>query len=817
MEKKEFETVAQVLDKVRPGAGALMKGFAQHGLPPAMAAFALEPTVDEEIKQGHETLRNAEQRARKHQKKIAELQSKYDQLKRRRPSDPVLADLHRQLADLRRIHSEMNDEVEKIRATLKQAVALAAGEPDPVQNARDVDITVGYMAYPSTARGPIPLYPVIEVEFPSSVSSSTIKVPRQLTLSYADRKYKVFEPGCESTPFAELDAPLSEETHEIFQRLYAHWGFWFLRVVWSTGQRDFRVSDGASHPVEQPIEDLLRLLGLYTRDQLLSAATGPEQVVVTDGIDRFEALVGPLPAARTGLVPEPGVLHACVVHRGGQGQKARTQFVRLDPANVVENIEKIVGGPCVSLLFEDVRPGIHFEQFMQRSEDTKGVRGPDIWLRWNPAVRGTPHGRTDVIDSLGTSLPQEILDPKGCRSMFEDDVPYVLRHYVRQGQNDNGMRTVSRIQLPSEPEAREVDRSMHESIIANYLMLCQTVRVAAAGNDANAQKVMPFLRDAVIFEMPPITYRSLFEQFFEYCVRSARVDPKIALHDHTAKQRKRVYDVIGTGADAPFPEKLPFRSCFFAYGAGVRESGAELLSTELMRLGSPGNNIGLLYGHLVTDTGMVVGFRHLDGPKGEVGIAFTFDRDPSVERLGARWDRPYTLSPWIINALVSYVNEHKTLVEQGKRSFGYERLVKRTAKAMNVKPPVPPPFYVVYLKDEFMRERVRERGSAIKRHIDWQHRWKVRGHDCIRFLRGPLPIDPKLEEELLKRRYKIFTTTQPDADTFADLLKRGVPPKRDSEWFAVLKYWRDSFEKGPADKPLIESVRRSAKDWSEAS
>lgn len=819
MEKKVIEKFAAALDTVKPGVGTMLQKFQNEQTSPALRAFAAEPVRTEEIEGLRQKMRHAEQRTTKHHKKIAQLQSAHDKLRRQHPKDPRLAELQKQLDGLHRDVGRMDSELTEMRDETQKAISLF-NQPasKPADDVQDIGMVVGYITYPSQVRGPVPVFPVIECTFSFSFTEVDQVIPERLLLSWENRRYKVYAPGYEATPLAETDDPVEEHAHETFQRLYKHWGYWFLRIEGLSGHVDFHVTNDKVFRLKQPIEESLRGLSFYTREQLIADAEpevksskGP--AALNDMFDRFEVLLGKLPVARTGIAPKQGVIHARVVHRRRKAGSLDAQWVQLDPVHLEAQLKKIVGGSFLSMVYENVRPGVDFAHIIPREE---GAQGPDVWMRSISSVRGEPAGLTGMIPTIGKALPQEKFRSDSCASLFEDDVPYVLKNYVRRGDNDNRELTVSRIQTTDDSDdAREVDKGIHESIIANYLMLCQSVRVAAAGNDPNAQKVWPYMRDAVIFELPPSSYRSLFTEFFDYCIRSARLDPAVPIAKHTPKQRRRVYDVIESGADAPFPEKLPFKSCFFAYGAGVKEPGGELLEREMFEKNGPHTNVGRLYGHLVTADGMVVGFRHLTSPTQE-GIAFTFDRNPS-NALGEKWDRPQTLSPWIINALISYVNEHKTLVEQGKRSFGYERLVKRTSKQMNIKPPVPPPFYVVYLKDEFMRERVRERSSAIKRHIDWQHRWKVRGHDCIRFQRGPLPISPDIEEELTKRHYKIFTDTQPDADTFADLLKRGVPTKRNDEWIAILKYWRADYEKGPDGKPMIESVRRSAKEWTEAS
>jgi hypothetical protein len=709
-------------------------------------------------------------------------------------------------------------EIEGFKREMAMLETLSA-EKNADNDVRDITITVGYLPYPAVS-GPIPVYPVIIVEF-ANVANFKADQLRQLELAIdEDGRYKLYANGDEDGAFAETDEPVETTSHNAFQRLAKHWGYWFLRVCGTLNEWDFQIIGNKVYPLQHPIESTLSVIEGTREDAYALVAVGSrhhDRVAVRAEAeklcDRFETLVGKLPVKRRGLQHTKGIVHARVVQKNLKDMNANAQWVRLDEDKLVAQLKKIMGGPFISVVWERVRTGVDFVQLMPRTE---GNRGPDIWLRAKHGYKACSN-HAHKIQAFGQELPLEDFKPENVESLREEDVANVRHFYQVPSDRLRGAKA-SRIEASTDTPAGEVDRQTHEAIVQNYLRLCQVVRVAASGNDANAQKVWPLLRDAVIFELPTAAYLTLYEEFFRYCVRSAKVDPDVPLNQHSEKQRKRVMDVIGTGADAPFPEKLPFKSCFFAYGAGVNDDpNSELLESE-MRAREGGDvppSVGKLYGHLVTEKGIVVNFRYIENiHDGQAGVVFVFDRDPSSVK-GEKWDRPHSMSPWIINALVSYVNEHKKLVEAGKNGFGYQSLIKKTAKGLSMKPPIPPPFYVVYLKDELVREQARQRASSIKRHIDWQHRWQVRGHDCLRFMRGPLPLDPELEQELRARRYKIFTVEQPDSETFMALAKRGVPPKGSDEWIAVLAYWRDSFTKGPSDKPLIESVRRSTKTWGE--
>ena len=707
-------------------------------------------------------------------------------------------------------------EIAESKREMEMLQTLSSKNPDD-NDVRAIGITVGYLAYPAVS-GPIPVYPIIIVEFANASGFKADALERLELAIDEDGRYKLYANGDEDGAFAETDEPVDADAHNGFQRLAKHWGYWFLRVQGSLNQWDFQIIGNKVYPLKFPIEESLFVLE-QSREVAIAAAVHGSRHQDYAGLhaeaekmcNRLEALVGKLPVKRRGLQYTPGVIHARVVQKNLKDMNANAQWVKLDADKLETQLKKIMGGVFVSIVWESVRTGVDFIQLMPKTE---GNRGPDIWMR---AKRGQRHCANHVhkIQAFGQELPLEEFKSENVETLREEDVNSVRQFY--QVTNDQlRAAKAARIETSADTPANEVDKQTHEAIIQNYLRLCQVVRVAASGNDANAQKVWPLLRDAVIFELPTAAYLTLYEEFFRYCIRSAKVDPDISLGEHTEKQRKRVMDVIGTGMDAPFPEKLPFKSCFFAYGAGVTDDpNGELLETELRKKegGNAPSSVGKLYGHLVTEKGIVVNFRYIEGPAQD-GIAFVFDRDPSSSK-GEKWDRPHSMAPWVVNALVSYVNEHKKLVEAGKNGLGYQMLLKKTAKGLSMKPPIPPPFYVVYLKDELIREQARQRASSIKRHIDWQHRWSVRGHDCVRFMRGPLPLDPELEQELRARKYKIFTVDQPDSEAFMALAKRGVPPKGTDEWIAVLAYWRDSFIKGPNDKPLIESVRRSTKTWGE--
>ncbi len=477
----------------------------------------------------------------------------------------------------------------------------------------------------------------------------------------------------------------------------------------------------------------------------------------------------------------------------------------LDVTRLAQLLKEIINGPFDMIMWDSVIPGAHFMQLVGRSEFA-----PSIWLRGKLNTRGASAGsRKVLVNGKRVLKPLTKFVPAAALSLLEGDAAVIeAKFYTREAPAATPV-----------PQPGTIDQATHEAIITNYLQICQlssdfvesiplndneTDVTQLAVNQVNS-RIWPLLRDAVIFEMSATSYVTLFEEFTCYIARCAKImyDPLAPvsqlLDQLTPAAERRVVSAIQSGTAAPFPEKMPFKACFFAYGPGVNETTQLPRSAFLV-----GTDTGTLLGHLVCADGTVVSFRR-SGVDTDVKIHCALEHN-------LIWTRPETLSPWIINALVDYVNEHKSLVEQGHHGAVSRTRVKQLTIKLNLQPTVPPPFYVVYMKDSYVRDAGTRQATLITRHIDWQHRWKVRGHDCIRFDRGPLPMDPDLTDRYTRLGYQIFTTSAPDAETFTDLLKRNVPPKAPDEWMVLKKFWRNSYEKGPEDKPLIESVRRTTKD-----
>ena len=272
------------------------------------------------------------------------------------------------------------------------------------------------------------------------------------------------------------------------------------------------------------------------------------------------------------------------------------------------------------------------------------------------------------------------------------------------------------------------------------------------------------------------------------------------------------------GVRWPFPDPLPFDSCFFCFGRRLdlvyspTALHTRVRPNELEELGV--RSVYLL-GYLVAWEGDVpfiftaMQFGDGDGLGGvdehkvsAVGLLKTYE--------DSEWTQPMSLDPWIVTMLVEAVNNHKQIIKDHPATLTTRMARKRASKRHKQLLPLPAPFYMVNLKDEFIATPVKPKKMTSGRPVEWSHRWDVRGHECVRIERGELPMNPKEIEKLRKRNYRIYEGMSLSAEDAARLLKRGIRAPGPKEWIAVLAYWRDAFMKGPEDRPYIPAARHES-------
>ena len=165
----------------------------------------------------------------------------------------------------------------------------------------------------------------------------------------------------------------------------------------------------------------------------------------------------------------------------------------------------------------------------------------------------------------------------------------------------------------------------------------------------------------------------------------------------------------------------------------------------------------------------------------------------------------WAITPLVVDWLVS----HQTLINEKTKSYSYRSFYRKEAKRSGLRP-LPPPYYVVTICDETIEQAYEVKLPRPR--PECQHQFDIRGHLKLRTMRGPLPLDEKLERRLRRdKRRLIFTIGQPPGYVCEALARRGKPQKQRDEWMSVLPFWRKPGRGGSPGGPYIPAIRRSAR------
>lgn len=320
----------------------------------------------------------------------------------------------------------------------------------------------------------------------------------------------------------------------------------------------------------------------------------------------------------------------------------------------------------------------------------------------------------------------------------------------------------------------------------------------------NAREVWPRINAARVFDIDLTTYAELYHQADVYTtevIAGSRWTPQGSGDLDDNEVIGHVEKITEAGKVLPFPERLPFDHSLFVYGQGVTLSETQLLSR------APPDNWdhiedARLVAHLVSHDGEAYEFIAGTHPSNEAASIMYY---PVRER--GEWQHPYSLIPWVVTGVVDVVNSYRTFVHEVGRmtAKAHTRTALRNSP-LRYSRRVPPPFYVVTLKHDLVRDHGRGMG---KRGGGWtlRHRFDVRGHERIRMSRGPKPIPEKRRRELEKRGYTIFFGALDDRHAKL-LAERFVRPKTPDEWMALKVCWVRPYTKGPEDAPYVPAVRQ---------
>ena len=364
-------------------------------------------------------------------------------------------------------------------------------------------------------------------------------------------------------------------------------------------------------------------------------------------------------------------------------------------------------------------------------------------------------------------------------------------------------------------------KNLAEECLRSYLESCdsalQQSRGSAFGADGDSREQAVWrakiawllLQRARLFVIGPEQYAKMHYAADRYTTINlagldfdAEYDPEV---DGKDSNLLKVYKEVGP--HLPFPNPIPFDACFLAYGQ-------HLPLSDIMRYARIHNTDELqiekawLFGHVlgwVGDKAYAFTAIGLAGPRingRQIGFVTTYN--------DGEWYQPMSLDPWVIPALIELINEHKKVVTEHPVTLGMKLDHKKQIKRNKVTVPAPKPYYTLVLRDELIDQSIKK--TAVSKVVEWNHRWDVRGHESVRVMRGPLPIDPKLEQKLKKREYRVYVLAHMPGEDLERLAKRKVSPPMRDEWMAIKSYWVDPYVKGPENKPYIPAMRTMDSD-----
>lgn len=630
---------------------------------------------------------------------------------------------------------------------------------------RDIRITVGAFGVElrdkttGDVRG-VPILPLIVGEF-GQLSLPT-GIPRTLEIAWPDLRYSLFEPGRERAPFLGLDEPTSQEAHELFQRLWRHWGYYFVRLVAADGFCDLQVCAGGkvyplNHRLESAIEDLR-----YDKEEiarrvlLVTGHPGMSHDIAMDAAGKYERLVGSLPA----IGPDERVVHTGI---GQLGPQAR--FVR-----DAEPGERCRIGGCsrVSIGKYAVYCAEHAGERMEalRKAKVEFVRKLEAGKKPPPPCYvcgkvGPRHRRLVRVDGKERDI---------CMDCCDAVVPI--------DQQDGTER-----------------KPRHDLIVETYLDVLQSFTKDArrSGNDETGQRFRWFytaLREARLYEMPVDSYDRLRELASSYLVsllgfEQAEWDKWVAAGARDDKVLAKV-DVLAKSV--PMPAPLPFDTIYIGWGDVHQNDGDVLVGTLISTTG--GGRIIEFFGH--ADQYLTVG---------------VYDAQSDG------WGKGALIAPWSYAMLIESLNDYRTICTQ-QSSLKTRLAFKQAGKGKRQY--LPRPYYIVTMQDRILEDAHKSTKAKLSIPREWSHRWDVEGHERLYVRRGPLPIAPRQKAHYLAGGWQVFESPkQMSGEAYAIVLRRGAKPMQMGEWMAVKRTRISSYQK-PKDRPELPYVPASRRPSKQA-
>lgn len=348
----------------------------------------------------------------------------------------------------------------------------------------------------------------------------------------------------------------------------------------------------------------------------------------------------------------------------------------------------------------------------------------------------------------------------------------------------------------------------------------------------SARLIWAALRNARVFEVSSETFEAIFKEVQRYIwtavagldgdrLRSTEDNVEAAVSE---EELAKAHEAMCEAAKRlpVFDDIMPFDHIFVGFdGEGqivdtksVREKLVEqpekIIHTRIL---------GYLIGPVHYDKVEVIEFVRVTSPgnlDNVVAIAERLAPPPDVNGVESHgeWMHPWHHTPWIVNALLSFIHEHKTLVIEQHMSKKLKRSVTKQTKAHGFDI-IPRPYYLVPLKNITVKDAARRSVGLVGRRAPLSYRHDRRGHERVFIQRGPLPLEDKKRKALEKKTgtppvgYKVFTVENLDAESARFMMERKLPPKRVDEWVAVKVRYIGQQVIGDNSLPYVPAVRVS--------
>jgi len=617
-------------------------------------------------------------------------------------------------------------------------------------------------------RGDVPLEPLLYIglDYDSPLAEAITALPQHIRLIWPGGRYQVLDAHTQQAIFTR-DAPVDPESHAIFRRLTHHWGWWFMRLVWSDRQKQMFFSDfqimqvgGKVFPLQSSIETALNDLNLSRTElhrHLTAALQHPpddqRDAVAQEQIEKYEALVGPLPAHLTVLSSPPGT----------QVKVDRRKFLdgELRQADITDAMWAMQDKP-------------RFEKIAVKPRDVKSKNDNRLKQPCERCGKTGPRYHYSVKVGSGThNVCMDCADELGASEVFK--------------------------------RTPEVPKKSNHDIVVDQFITAQICALEMARNEKNQyatlrqlwpdgptldeiRQLCAWLQEARVYELTAQDLQQLGALAQQY------------ISAQTAGQKLAQADVQQLAQQVPAPAPLPFPVLYVGWGDGVPISDGTTVAEDMH-----------LTATLLTAEGQIINlflFR-------EAGEHRTIMVPKLVRRLegwfGLASDESIILMPWIATLLVAALNDKQTIVLRQEKTPLRERLQFEKASKKARQRFLPRPYYTVTIQEQVVQDHARKLPRLVIPR-EWSHRFDRDAHYRHFIRRGPLPLGDRKRQALQKVGFAVFTDpSEVTGEAMAILMRRGVPQMKADEWLATKKTHVDAqlqIPHGRTDLPYVPAVRK---------